>query len=198
MRQLTTNGIIDEVAASTYRSNAMTEVFFSPGQLAGFRYSTEQIFPIGARIRSYLQATQIHEGKTADRNAHEHAFNGNTFWQHLNEDPDARANFDTFMKAARRGGHVQMWNERYPPVNHLASEKLKTGSEAVLMVDVGGGVGGQVGAFRKQCPDLPGRCVLQDLPDTIKSNASPPEGVELMSYDFFTSQPIKGKYVRES
>ena len=59
-------------------------------------------------------------------------------------------------------------------------------------VDVGGGVGGQVGALRKQYPDLPGLFVLQDLPDTIKNNPAPPKGVNCMAYDFFTPQPVKG------
>ncbi|KAK4973032.1 hypothetical protein LTR42_006326 [Elasticomyces elasticus] len=170
----------------------MTQVFASPGQLAGFRYSTEQIFYIGSKIRSYLQTTKVHKSQPVKQNAHQHAFDGKTFWQLLASDPSAKENFDIFMKAARRGGHVQMWNERYPPVSKLKDEELKMGEEAVLMVDVGGGVGGQVGAFRKQCPGLPGRCILQDLPDTIKNNTSPPEGVELMSYDFFTPQPVKG------
>ncbi|KAK4894567.1 hypothetical protein LTR27_007208 [Elasticomyces elasticus] len=172
LRQLTTNGICDEVAEYTYASNPMTQVFASPGQLAGFRYSTEQIFYIGSRIRSYLQTTQVHKSQPVKQNAHQHAF-GKTFWQLLGSDPSAKENFDIFMKAARRGGHVQMWHERYPPVARLKDEELKTGEEAVLMVDVGGGVGGQ------------------DLPDTIKNNASPPEGVESMSYDFFTPQPVK-------
>ncbi|KAK3666981.1 hypothetical protein LTR22_002206 [Elasticomyces elasticus] len=191
LRQLTTNGICDEVAEYTYASNHMTQVFASPGQLAGFRYSTEQIFYIGSKIRSYLQESQVHKSQPVKQNAHQHAF-GKTFWQLLASDPSAKENFDVFLKAARRGGHVQMWNERYPPVSKLKNEELKTGEEAVLMVDVGGGVGGQVGAFRKQCPDLPGKCILQDLPDTIKNNSSPPEGVELQAYDFFTPQPIKG------
>ncbi|KAK5719686.1 hypothetical protein LTR17_015221 [Elasticomyces elasticus] len=191
LRQLTTNGICDEVAEYTYASNPMTQVFASPGQLAGFRYSTEQIFYIGSKIRGYLQESQVHKSQPVKANAHQHAF-GKTFWQLLASDPSAKENFDIFMKAARRGGHVQMWNERYPPVSQLKDEDLKTGAEAVLMVDVGGGVGGQVGAFRKQCPDLPGRCILQDLPDTIKNNTSPPEGVELQAYDFFTPQPVKG------
>ncbi|KAK5676263.1 hypothetical protein LTS10_011075 [Elasticomyces elasticus] len=192
LRQLTTNGICDEVGEYTYHSNPMTQVFASPGQLAGFRYSTEKIFYIGSKIRGYLHNSQIHKGQPVKQNAHQHTFDGKTFWQLLGSDPSAKENFDIFMKAARRGGHVQMWNERYPPVSQLKDEDLKIGEEAVLMVDVGGGVGGQVGAFRKQCPNLPGKCILQDLPDTIKNNASPPDGVELMSYDFFTPQPVKG------
>jgi hypothetical protein len=39
------------------------------------------------------------------------------------------------MKAARRGGQVQLWHERYPPVKSVAEEaQLKKGPDDVLMV----------------------------------------------------------------
>ena len=87
------------------------------------------------------------------------------------------------------------WFEIYPVAKELELSKstLKTGKDDVLFVDVAGGRGHDVAKFRKTFPDLPGRCILQDLPETIAQvKKSPPEGVELMDYDFFTPQPIKG------
>ena len=189
---MTATGICDEVDEYTYSSNAMTEVLAAPGQLAGMRYMTETIFPIGLKIRDYLSTvTSTNNSSNAHPSACHFAF-GKTFWQLLDEDADRRASFNEYMKAARRGGQAQIWHERYPPVAKLKDENLRNGPDALLMVDVGGGVGGQVGAFRKQYADLPGRCVLQDLPDTIKNNALPPENVKLMPYDFFTPQPLRG------
>lgn len=192
MRMVTAIGVCDEVGVHTYRSNAMSEILTTSGQRAGMQFMVDLQFQIGSRIRDCMRETKFHETGSSPLTACQFAF-GKSFWRILDESAEQRANFNEYMKAARRGGQVQLWHERYPPVQKLAEEtQLKKGSQDVLMVDVGGGVGGQVGALRKQYPELPGRFILQDLPDTIKNNASPPEGVECMPYDFFTPQPIKG------
>lgn len=49
----------------------------------------------------------------------------------------------------------------------VKDEQLETDVDAVLMVDVGGGVGSQVGAPRKLMSRLPGKCILQDLHEQI-------------------------------
>lgn len=192
MRLMTAIGVCEEKGEYTYQSNKMTEVLAVPGQIAGMRYMTETLFPIGSKIREYMNEAEAKNGLPQSLPACKFAF-GKTFWQLLDDEAGRRASFNEYMKAARRGGQVQLWHERYPPAAKLKDEKLRDDSDALLMVDVGGGVGGQVGAFRQQYADLPGRCVLQDLPDTIKNNASPPANVELMAYDFFTPQPLKGK-----
>ncbi|KAI6900734.1 hypothetical protein KC318_g3111 [Hortaea werneckii] len=191
MRLMTAIGVCEEKGEYTYLSNSMTEVLAVPGQIAGMRYMTETLFPIGSKIREYINDAGAKKGLPQSLPACKFAF-GKTFWQLLDDEADRRSSFNEYMKAARRGGQAQVWHERYPPAAKLKEEALRDGPDALLMVDVGGGVGGQVGAFRQQYADLPGRCVLQDLPDTIKNNVSPPANVELMAYDFFTPQPLKG------
>ncbi|KAI0409172.1 S-adenosyl-L-methionine-dependent methyltransferase [Xylaria palmicola] len=65
-----------------------------------------------------------------------------------------------------------------------------------VFVDVGGSMGHQCAAVRRRYPDLVGRVVLQDLPETIeKVKASPLPGfagAEVMAHDFFTPQPLRG------
>lgn len=42
-------------------------------------------------------------------------------------------------------------------------------------------------------PNLPGRLVLEDLPDVIEHNKeSIGDGIEVVRYDMFTEQPLKG------
>lgn len=65
----------------------------------------------------------------------------------------------------------------------------------VLLVDVGGGTGHDIVEFYDRYTDPPGRLVLQDLPDVIASVKDIPKAVEPMVHDFFTEQPIKGKYL---
>jgi demethylsterigmatocystin 6-O-methyltransferase len=60
-----------------------------------------------------------------------------------------------------------------------------------LLVDVGGGFGQQASSFKNRFPNLPGRLVVQDIPETL-DRAPPAEGIEFMAHDFFTSQSLKG------
>lgn len=62
------------------------------------------------------------------------------------------------------------------------------------MVDVGGANGSQLIDFKTQFPHLPGRYVLQDLFVSVADGESKyPKGIEAMTYDFFTPQPLRGK-----
>ncbi|ATY63776.1 O-family 2 [Cordyceps militaris] len=62
--------------------------------------------------------------------------------------------------------------------------------DQVAFVDVGGGNGQQIAALKARIPDLQGRVVLQDRPEVL-DRALEVEGMERMSYDYLTEQPIK-------
>ena len=130
----------------------------------------------------------------------EYSHNGKSFWKILEEDPECKQDFDLYMAARRQGDLVPEWFQLYPVGQELVPttgnnvRSLKTGKDDVLFVDVAGGLGHDVTKFRAYFPQLPGRCVLQDLPKTIAQvRKNPPQGVELMEYDFFTPQSVKGK-----
>ncbi|KAL8921175.1 MAG: hypothetical protein Q9172_004137, partial [Xanthocarpia lactea] len=61
----------------------------------------------------------------------------------------------------------------------------------VLFIDIGGGRGQICEAFKTRYPHLPGRVIVQDLPQTL-AGATPPHGIETMPHDFFQPQPVKG------
>ncbi|KAL1593063.1 hypothetical protein SLS59_009388 [Nothophoma quercina] len=62
--------------------------------------------------------------------------------------------------------------------------------EDVVFVDVGGGNGSQCAALKQRFPSLQGRIVLQDRP-TVLESALGVEGLEIMSHDLLTEQPVK-------
>lgn len=75
--------------------------------------------------------------------------------------------------------------EAYP-----AMERLKQDDpDRVLFVDVGGGLGHQVRKFGERYPSLPGKLVLEDLPEVIDQAVNVPETITKIAYDFFTPQP---------
>lgn len=45
--------------------------------------------------------------------------------------------------------------------------------------------------IRRRNPEIKGRLIVQDLPSTFEAFPTPPKGVEFMSYNIFTPQPVK-------
>lgn len=94
--------------------------------------------------------------------------------------------FDTVMASPYRRDEKD-WLDFFP-----VKEKLQVQSPSeVLLVDVGGGRGKDLQAFREKFPDLPGRLILQDLAHVFGSSDLP-GGIESQVHDFFDEQPVKG------
>lgn len=115
-----------------------------------------------------------------------------------------------------RNGHVQglaslmkVWLDKRPhwsdeksgfyPVRERLIKGANDSSEAVFMVDVGGSRGHDfLRLFSHVSPDeIPGRLIVQDQPPVVASIAdgSLPSKVEKMAYDFFTPQPVQGRWL---
>lgn len=119
------------------------------------------------------------------------------FWEFFERNPDQRMYFDDYMAIRRKG--MATWHETFPLAKILGPES-KRDSDAVLFVDIGGNWGHEVASFHQSHPDMPGRLILQDLPTMIEKveRKDPPSGIELMKYDFFTPQPVKGRSISKS
>ena len=63
---------------------------------------------------------------------------------------------------------------------------------APLLVDVGGGVGHNLVAFKQRHPNVLGKLIVQDIPVVVKNAKDLPTGVEAVVHDFFMPQPVKG------
>ena len=79
------------------------------------------------------------------------------------------------------------------PVEDRLGKGMSTDEDAVLLVDVGGGLGHDLQEFQRKHPELPGRLVLEDQPAVIAGTTDIHKSIEPMAHDFFTPQPIKGK-----
>jgi ubiquinone/menaquinone biosynthesis C-methylase UbiE len=112
------------------------------------------------------------------------------YFDWLNQNPVEQHAFNSVMTLGRtfRG---EEWFEFFP-----VEEKLQTSPGQTLLIDIGGGMGHDIVEFKKRYPQLPGKLVLQDLPQVIDDIKEPlPEGVEAVKYDMYTPQPIKGAKV---
>lgn len=114
------------------------------------------------------------------------------FIQFLGTKPDFQRSFQTYISGFNEGRGS--WTDFYPVEKELAAG-AKEDPNAIMFVDIGGGTGLEAITLKKNYPNLPGRCVNQDLPHVVEGQKLE-AGVESMAHDFFTPQPLKGKYRR--
>lgn len=146
--------------------------------------------PAAADIVDYLKHVGPRVPKDQDEAPFTHAENATSF-EWMKKNPEQRWYFDNYMAGRRR--EMLKWFDIYPAAQNLTSG-LRAGPTDVLIVDIGGSHGHDLISFKARHDNLPGRCILQDLPETIESIQNPLSGIEPMAYDFFTPQPIIGKY----
>ena len=121
----------------------------------------------------------------------QHAFNTNLsafdYWATL---PGVMQTFNTYMTGNQ--GSRSSWIDWYPVEERLLKD-AKSDDKAVLMVDVAGGRGHYLAAFKERFPHAKGRMILQDLPHVIDDAQKLESSIERMGHDMFESQPVKGK-----
>lgn len=80
------------------------------------------------------------------------------------------------------------------PVREKLVDGSGTGTDDVFLVDMGGSIGHDISEFKRKWPDVQGRLVLQDLPTVVDHVKDLDSSIEVMPHDFFTPQPVKGRY----
>lgn len=142
------------------------------------------------KLPEYLLETGFRNPSEASNGPFQHAFDTPLHhFEWLKQNPRQLNAFNSLMTAQRADKGEDWFN--FFPVEERLSHTSSTDSSA-LLVDVGGGLGTDLAAFRTQYPHLWGQLVLQDLPETITAAKGLPEGIEIVAHDFFTPQPIKG------
>ena len=100
------------------------------------------------------------------------------------------SNFNTFMAGSLETR--KDWFSTFPVDEILLNGARKEDPESALLIDIAGGEGHDIEAFHKSFPDVPGKLILQDLPQTIDNIKSLDPAVIRQKCDFFTEQPVKG------
>ena len=147
----------------------------------------------GAQLPEFLRRTSYRNPANNFDGPHQFAFDTKQNWfTWMEEHKQENDQFNNFMEMFRAGR--MPWFELFP-----AEDVIITGShdKAPLLVDVGGGHGHDLSAFRDKF-HTSGRLIVEDLPRVIAEKQGSPLGVECVVHDFFTEQPVEGKSVPTS
>lgn len=91
-----------------------------------------------------------------------------------------------------RTGKSSWVDSGFYPVEESLGSGMKEGTENVLLVDVGGGLGHDLELLREKHEHLPGRLILQDKEEVLSQIPATNNVFEKMRHDFFTRQPVQG------
>jgi hypothetical protein len=114
------------------------------------------------------------------------------FWDWLSENGYVE-HFNNYMSGYRQGKRSWMETDFYPVAERLG-QGLSDNEDAVLLVDVGGGIGHDLKEFKAKHTDLPGRLILQERAEVITHISKSEQDFEATVHDFFTPQPIQGMW----
>ena len=147
---------------------------------------------IGSNLPTQLRTCgiQMFSDKPGNKTPFEFTY-GMSWFEYLMRHPEMKEAFDNYMRA-RKGDIQSSWVDLYPVTNLLPGDSAT--STEVTLVDVSGGTGEDLLAFRNRCSEQCGRLVLEELPETLQRVEDLPADVEKVEYNFFTiEQPVKGK-----
>ncbi|KAJ5758155.1 uncharacterized protein N7511_006849 [Penicillium nucicola] len=188
LRYLASLGVIKEAGRDTFAATPYTSNLARPEIQAGLYVYFDMCNPTYQEMPRYLKETGYKNPTSFTDGIFQRAHNTDLHtFAFVHGDPVRSAHFNHFMKA-QRGSQIKCFG-LYP----FEEESKGWPSDKPLFVDVGGGAGYQTAAFKEQFPNLPGRLILQDLPEPVKdAEAVVSKDVERMVHNFFEPQPIKG------
>ncbi|PLB43410.1 putative O-methyltransferase [Aspergillus steynii IBT 23096] len=192
LRLLAANGILKQTEKEKYQPLPLALMFANgvpPGEGIKHFYLNMRS---SANLYDYFESKDYKNPTDAYDAPFQFALNtSDHYFDWLVKHPADQAAFNSVMTLGRQV-RSEEWFNYYPVADKLAF----CSPERVLLIDIGGGIGHDITEFKNKFPSLPGRLILQDLPQVINDMKAPlPSGVEAMPYSMFEAQPEKGARV---
>ncbi|KAK6604195.1 O-methyltransferase [Botrytis cinerea] len=183
----------EEHSPRVYNQTANSLIF----QLEDMRSSYKQIYdeyaPCSYALTPYFKENGFKVPDSINNNPYTfaHRTNGLSMWDFLSLHPERLRIFNLGMN--RISSQMVPSYGIFPWLSEY--RKMETSEDAVLLVDIGGGQGQAIAAIRDIIEGTKGRLILQDREEVMLENPDPIPGVEKMTYDFFTPQPVKNALI---
>ncbi|KAI1099214.1 putative O-methyltransferase [Jackrogersella minutella] len=189
LKHLVAMNIVAEGGADNYVATRLSDAFTESRYRDGIIYTYDVAGPSFRGLPEYLKSTQYAlPTKLTDgpfQAAHKTQL---PFFAWLDQNPPYLEKFNNYMSAYRAGKPSWVDVGFYPVYERLV-EGFNAGSDSVLLVDVGGGMGHDLQELKEKHPSIPGKLILQDRADVISAVSG--GSFEATAHDFFTPQPIK-------
>ncbi|KAK4508528.1 hypothetical protein PRZ48_002267 [Zasmidium cellare] len=184
-------GVVEELPGPMYLATPLSKLLSDPGFKGGYIFQHSLGVRAMAGLPPFLQKTGYKMPMGAPGPFQYALQTEDSIYEYMTKDGDLLSHFEKFM--ARSRADRPEWFTFYPVKERLFSQAV--GSEPhsdVMMVDIGGGQGHDIQAFRTAFPDAPGRLVLQDTETVLGSIKTLDSTIEKQPHDFFTPQPVHG------
>ena len=190
MRFLAAIYVISEAGVGSYVATMITRHLAVSNLEAGVNHTYDLVCTAVMQLDPFLVRTKYQNPTDPRHCPFQDGFRTeDILFEWLPKHPEYLNNYNLFMSGHRVGR--ANWLESFPLEEQIATA-FDGGKDGILWVDIGGGRGHEVEAIKERYPYLPGRFILQDLPDTIKQ-AIPVPGMETVNHNFFMEQPIEGR-----
>jgi len=189
MRLLVSNKFFVEEGPGKYSTTPLTAALATGSHLKAAVLHITHLYHADACIPDFLAASGYANPSDAFDTPGERAFDwgkDSTLFDFYRRPGNERL-ADAFNKTMemQRGSGDGTFMSDYPALQRLAQKD----SERVLFVDVGGSLGHQIKKFANMYPSLPGKLVLEDLPEVVGKATDVPENIIKLGHDFFKPQP---------
>ncbi|CAG8937812.1 unnamed protein product [Penicillium salamii] len=190
MRVMVSLGLCSMSASEVYTANEKTVAFTQPIGRDGLACIFDLTLPTLSKLPEYMRSHGYSNPKDYALSPMQWAV-GQSQFEWLASHPEQQRLFNSYMTSRRDGR--PMWFDVYP-VERLLGHGVPF-KDTTFLVDVGGNQGHDLTKFRREYGHLPGRLVLQDLPDVVSGAlgvSKDADGIEVMAYSFLDPQPVKG------
>ncbi|TGO45565.1 hypothetical protein BCON_0382g00070 [Botryotinia convoluta] len=166
----------EENSPRVYKQTANSLIFQLEDMRASYKQIMDSKYPDSIKNNPYTFA---------------HRTNGLNMWDYLSLHPERLRIFNLGMN--RISSQMVQSYGIFPWLSEY--RKMQINDDSVLLVDIGGGQGQAIAAIKDIIEGTKGRLILQDREEVMLENPNPIPGIEKMTYDFFTPQPVKGALI---
>ncbi|KAL8721599.1 MAG: hypothetical protein Q9225_001763 [Loekoesia sp. 1 TL-2023] len=192
MKHLSAMNVIGEIRADHYIATPFSVALTEPKYRDGITYTHDVAGPSFHHLPAYLKSISYAHPTNIAGGPFQYAHKTpSPFFVWLYEKPELASCFNNYMSGyrARKSSWV---DPGFYPVEDRLGNGMKEGTEEVLLVDVGGGLGHDLELLKQQHAHVPGRLILQEKPEVISQITAPNTIFEKMAHDFFTPQSVHG------
>jgi hypothetical protein len=190
LRAVSSIGYLKHTTATQWEPSPLTPALNVPSLRDWLITHFDERVVVAGKFPAWLKKRGYKTTGSAEDNAFTETL-GVPFWKYHDEHPEESAIFDSAMSTQE--SFPKSMVPAYPFSGDIG--ELHSDSDAVTLVDIGGGFGQAIKKLRGDYPGVEGRFILQDLPKTIKqidAAEATKEGFEPTVHDFFEPQPVKG------